>query len=75
MPRVIFIAEEPIVKSRRPHARTVRPRQWHIARGGPTAEKKFRRGVRPNMTKGVVAAPTFNASYQTPWLHLCEEDS
>ena len=63
MPRVIFIAEEPIVKSRRPHARTVRPHQWHIARGDPTVEKKFRRRVRPNMTKGVVAAPTFNASY------------
>ena len=40
-PRVISIAEESIPKSRRPHACTVRPRQWHIARGGPTAAKKL----------------------------------
>ena len=26
------------------------------------------------MTKGMVAAPTFNASHQTSWLHLCGED-
>ena len=42
--RVISMAEESIAKSRRPHARTLRPRQWHIARGGPTIEKKFWRG-------------------------------
>ena len=40
-PRVISIAEESIAKLRRPHACTVRPRQWHIARGGPTAAKKL----------------------------------
>ena len=40
-PHVISIAEESIAKSRRPHACTVRPRQWHIARGGPTAAKKL----------------------------------
>ena len=42
----------------------IRPHQWHIARGGPTAEKKFQRGVSPDMTLGVVAAPIFNASHQ-----------
>ena len=73
-PHVISIAEESIAKSRRPHACTVRPRQWHIARGGPITEKKLRRGVSPDMTEGVIATPTFNASHQTSWLHLCGED-
>ena len=68
------MAEESIAKPRRPHARTVRPHQWHNAKGDPIAEKKFQRAVSPDMTKGVVATPTFNASHQTFWLHLCEED-
>ena len=74
-PRVISMAEESITKPRRPHARTVRPHQWHIARGSPTVEKKFRRGVSPNMIEGVVATLAFNASHQTFWLHLCGQDS
>jgi len=68
------MAEESIAKPRRPHARTIRPHQWHIAKGGPTTEKKLRRGIGLDMTEGVVAAPTFNASHQTLWLHLCGED-
>ena len=44
VPHVVSIAEEPIIVPRRPHARTIRPRQWHIARGGPTIEKKLWRG-------------------------------
>ena len=63
--RVISMAEESITKPRRPHARIVRPHQWHIARGSPTVEKKFRRGVSHNMIEGVVATLAFNASHQT----------
>ena len=45
MPRVVSMADEPIIVSRRPYAWTVRQRQWHIARGGPVVEKKlWRRG-------------------------------
>ena len=66
MPRVISMAEEPIVVLRRPYTQTIRPCQWHIARRGLAIEKKFRRGVSPNMIEGVVAALTFNASHQTP---------
>ena len=51
------MAEESIAKLRRPHARTIRPHQWHITRGGPTIKKKLRRGASPNMTEGLVAAP------------------
>ena len=43
MPRVVSMAEEPIVVLRRPYAQTIRPRQRHIARGGLAIEKKFRR--------------------------------
>jgi len=42
--RVISMAEESIIVPRRPHAQTVRPRQWHLARGGLVVEKKFWRG-------------------------------
>ena len=73
VPRVVSMAEEPIIVPRRPHAQTVRPHQKHINRG-PTAKKKFWRGVSTDMTEGVVAASTFNASHQTPWLHLCKEN-
>ena len=75
VPHVISMAEESITKPRRLHTRTVRSHQWHIARGGPTIEKKFRRGVSPNVIEGVVATLAFNASHQTSWLHLCGEDS
>ena len=59
------MTEESIVKPRRPHARTVRPHQWHSAKEDPIAEKKLRRGVSPDMIEGMVAAPTFNAFHQT----------
>ena len=62
---VISMTEESIVKPRRPHARTVRPHQWHSAKEDPIAEKKLRRGVSPDMIEGMVAAPTFNAFHQT----------
>ena len=64
VPRVISMAEESTTKPRRPHTWIVRPHQLHIARRGPTAEKEFQRGVNPDMTERVVAAPAFNASYQ-----------
>ena len=63
-PCVISMAEECIARPRRPHAQIVRPHKWHIAKGGPTVEKKRQRGVSPDMTEGVVAALTFNASHQ-----------
>ena len=47
MPHVIFVVDEPIVVSRRPHTRTMRPCQWHIARGGPTVEKELWRESHP----------------------------
>ena len=65
MPRVISMAEEPIILSRRPHAWIVRPCQWHITRGGLVVEKKFRRRVSPDMIGEMVVALTFNASHQT----------
>ena len=43
VPHVVSMVEEPIIMSRRPHARIVRPRQWHIARGGLIIEKKLRK--------------------------------
>ena len=42
---VIPMAEGAIIVSRRSHARTIRPHQWHVTRGGHTVEKEFwRRG-------------------------------
>ena len=41
VPHVVSMIEEPIIVPRRPHAWTVRPRQWHISIGGPTVEKKL----------------------------------
>ena len=41
VPRVVSMAEESIIKPRRPYTRIVRPRQWPIAREGPAVEKKF----------------------------------
>ena len=38
-------------------------------------EKVSKRGLNPDMTEGIVAITTFNASYQTSWLHLCGKDS
>ena len=66
MSHVISMAEESIAKPRRPRARTVRPHRWHIARGGPTVEKKLQGEISPDMTEREVAASTFNASHQTP---------
>ena len=40
-PRVIPMAEGVIIISRRSHPRIVRPRQWHVTRGGHTVEKEF----------------------------------
>ena len=45
MPRVISMAEEPIILSRRPPAWIVRPCQWHITRGGLVVEKSFGEGL------------------------------
>ena len=42
VPRVVSMAEKPIIMPRRSHARTVRPRQWHVVRGGPAVEKKLK---------------------------------
>ena len=44
LPRVIPKAEEANVVLRRSHPWTVRPRQWHVARGGPTIEKEIWKG-------------------------------
>ena len=44
VPRVMSMAEEPIIVPRRPHVQIVRPRQWHIAKGGLAIKKKFQRG-------------------------------
>ena len=40
-PCVIPMAEGAIIMPRRSHARTVRPRQLHVTRGGHTVEKDF----------------------------------
>ena len=44
VPRVMFMAEESIIVLRRPHARTVRPHQWHIIKGSHTVKKELRGG-------------------------------
>ena len=44
VPHVVSMAEEPIIVPRRPHTWTIRPCQWHIARGGPTIEEKLQKG-------------------------------
>ena len=44
VPRVISIAEESIIMLRRSHARTLRPCQWHVTRGGHIVEKKYQEG-------------------------------
>ena len=44
VPHVVSMAEGPIIMPRRPYAWTVRPHQWHIARGGPAVKQKFQRG-------------------------------
>ena len=44
VPHVVSMAEEPIIVSRRPHTRTIRPRQWHVTKGGHTVEKEFQGG-------------------------------
>jgi len=42
VPRVVSMAKESFIVPRMPHARTVRPRQWHIIKGGHTVEKELR---------------------------------
>ena len=42
VPCVVSMTEESIVVPRRPYTWTVRPRQWHVTRGGHTVEKEFR---------------------------------
>ena len=44
VPHVIPMAEGAIIIPRRSHAQTVRPRQWHITRGGHTIENEFQGG-------------------------------
>ena len=44
VPHVVSMAEELVIVPRRPHARTVRPRQWHVTRGGHTIEKELQGG-------------------------------
>ena len=44
VPRVIPMAEEAITTSRRSHARTIRPRQWHVTKGSHIVEKEFQGG-------------------------------
>ena len=44
MPCVVSMVEKPIIVPRRPHAWIVRPRQWHVAKGGLVVKKKFQRG-------------------------------
>ena len=41
VPHVVSMAEELVIVPRRPYARTVRPRQWHVTRGGHTIEKEL----------------------------------
>ena len=36
--------------------------------------KSLGKGISPDITGGMVATPTFNASHQTFWLHLCGVD-
>ena len=43
-PRVIPKAEVVNAVPRRSHPQTVRPRQWHVAKGGPTVEKELWKG-------------------------------
>ena len=44
MPRVIFMVEKFIIVLMRPHAWTIRSRQWHVIRKGHTVEKEIREG-------------------------------
>ena len=65
VPHVVSMVEESIIVPRRPHTWIVRPRQWHIARGGLAVKKSIRESVSPDMSEGMVATPTFNVSHQT----------
>ena len=54
-------------------------KQWGHVNGTLLGEvlllrKSFGEGVSPDMTEGMVVAPTFNASHQTSWLHLCGDN-
>ena len=50
------------------HVNGILPREVLLLR------KSFEERVIPDMTEGMVAAPTFNASHLISWLHLCEEN-
>ena len=75
VPHVISMAEESIIVPRRPHAWI----EGHVNGTLPEEEiqwrKSFGGGVSLDMIERMVAAPTFNASHQTSWQHLCGEDS
>ena len=43
VPRVIPMVKGAIIVPRRSHPRTIRPRQWHVARGGHIVKKEFQR--------------------------------
>ena len=58
------MVEEATIILRRSHARTIRPHQWHVIKGGHIVEKELREGVSPDMIEGMVVATTFNASHQ-----------
>ena len=47
VPCVVSMAKESIIVPRRSHARTVRPRPWHVTRESHTMKKKFRRRGQP----------------------------
>ena len=40
----------------------------------PVSRKSFGKGVSLGIIEGMVAAPAFNATHQTSWLHLCGEN-
>ena len=65
MSHVISMTEESIIVPRRSHTWIVRSRQWHVTRGGHIVQKEFRGWVSSDMTEGMVAITTFNASHQT----------
>ena len=50
-------------------------RHGHVNGALPEEVRKgFREEVNPDVTERMVAVTPFNASHQTSWPHLCEED-
>ena len=41
VPHVVTMAEKSIIVPKRSHVRTIRPRQWHVTRGGHIVEKEI----------------------------------